>query len=301
MDPVVSHLLAAQEGVVSRAQLVPRGVPPAVLAASVRDGGLVRIRPGLFADPARWVGAHPDERYRLTVRGVLLGRPGWAASHHAALALWRLPLWRTDLRVVDVLAGTHTAKIRPGTHVHVQGNVTAAVRDGCATAGPAVAAVQVAATAGAESGVVALDAALHRGLCTTDEVERVLAAGVVRYGTGRARRMLALADPACESVGETRTRLLLLALGHRPRSQVVIRDAHGVVGRVDLLVGRVVVEFDGALKYGGAEGRDALVAEKVREDRLRALGYVVVRLTWADLDHPARVAALVQRALAVAA
>ena len=65
----------------------------------------------------------------------------------------------------------------------------------------------------------------------------------------------------------------------------------GVVGaRVDLLVGdRVVVEFDGLVKYEGAEGRAALAAEKRREDWLRSLGYEVVRLTWADLDRPRRV------------
>jgi acyl dehydratase len=47
-----------------------------------------------------------------------------------------------------------------------------------------------------------------------------------------------------------------------------------LVGRVDLLVGaRVVVEFDRAVKYGGAEWRAALIAEKRREDALRVLGF----------------------------
>jgi len=47
-----------------------------------------------------------------------------------------------------------------------------------------------------------------------------------------------------------------------------------------------VVEFDGAVKYAGADGRAALVAEKLREDRLRALGYEVVRIVWSDLARP---------------
>ena len=94
-------------------------------------------------------------------------------------------------------------------------------------------------------------------------------------------------------------RLLLVDLGHDVRSQVRIPDTTGAVfARVDLLVGTwVVVEFDGLVKYEGAEGRAALAAEKAREDRLRAMGYEVVRLTWADLARPHRVQALVRSAL----
>jgi len=40
--------------------------------------------------------------------------------------------------------------------------------------------------------------------------------------------------------------------------------------------------------------------EKRREDRLRRLGYVVVRLTWADLERPGGVAAAVRRAIKAA-
>jgi very-short-patch-repair endonuclease len=69
------------------------------------------------------------------------------------------------------------------------------------------------------------------------------------------------------------------------------------VARVDFLVGdRVVVEFDGRVKYG-MDGRpeEALWAEKQREDRLRELGLVVVRIVWADLQRPE---VIVQRVLA---
>lgn len=45
--------------------------------------------------------------------------------------------------------------------------------------------------------------------------------------------------------------------------------------------------------------RGELLMEKRREDALRALGYVVVRVTWADLDHPGRVPAMVRRAMTV--
>lgn len=145
---------------------------------------------------------------------------------------------------------------------------------------------------------LSLDAALHEGRCTTHEVEAVVARLVGAGARSHGYRLIRLSDPRCESVGESRARLVLVELGLDVRSQVAIYDDDGdFVGRVDFLVdGDVVVEFDGAVKYDGAEGRDALVAEKIREDRLRALGYRVIRLTWADLDRPSYVAGLIRRA-----
>ena len=68
--------------------------------------------------------------------------------------------------------------------------------------------------------------------------------------------------------------------------------------RVDFLLGeKVIVEFDGLMKYADAAGREALAAEKQREDLLRSLGYEVVRLTWADLARPKRVEALIRSAM----
>ena len=67
--------------------------------------------------------------------------------------------------------------------------------------------------------------------------------------------------------------------------------------RGDFLVSgtRVLVEFDGRLKYSD---RDSLFAEKQREDRIRSLGFEVVRITWSDLRDPARVRRLVDAAIA---
>ena len=62
-----------------------------------------------------------------------------------------------------------------------------------------------------------------------------------------------------------------------------------------------MVEFDGLVKYEGREGRLALADEKVREDRLRAAGYAVVRLVWADLYRPDVVRARIEQALKGAA
>ena len=154
-----------------------------------------------------------------------------------------------------------------------------------------------------EVDTAAVDAALHAGLVD----DAALAAAMDRAPLGprqraKAEAVLAMADPRCESPGESLTRILLVGLAPPVRSQVNIRDEAGLIGRVDFLVGeRVVVEFDGMVKYAGADGRQALAAEKRRKDRLRAAGYQVVRLTWADLHHPDRVARAIRQAMARAA
>ena len=75
-----------------------------------------------------------------------------------------------------------------------------------------------------------------------------------------------------------------------------------LVARVDFLVDgtRVVVEFDGKVKYGSGDPC-VLWAEKRREDQLRGLGYVVVRITWADLERAGGRRRPVRAALATAA
>ena len=116
---------------------------------------------------------------------------------------------------------------------------------------------------------------------------------------------MALADGLAESPGESWTRVVFVSLGLIDvEPQVEIRDTRGkLVGRVDFLFRkhRTIVEFDGLVKYGGTDGRQALIDEKHREDALRALGYQMVRLTWRDLHTPARVNHLIRDAFSRAA
>jgi very-short-patch-repair endonuclease len=87
-----------------------------------------------------------------------------------------------------------------------------------------------------------------------------------------------------------------------PELQAEIRDVGGrLVGWVDFLFReqRLIVEFEGRVKYDGADGRDALFREKRREDALRALGYQVVRLIWRDLHDPALVGRLITHAFSL--
>lgn len=155
---------------------------------------------------------------------------------------------------------------------------------------PALAVLGTAMSCGVEAGVIAADAALAASKVTEPELRTWLGRLVRHPSVGTARLAVDLADARSESPGESRTRLVLRSLDLGTAvPQVEICDADGhLVARVDFLYEpqRTIVEFDGLVKYGGAEGRQALIAEKRREDRLRDLGYQVVRVTWAELDRP---------------
>lgn len=302
MDSQVAALLRAQGGVVGTVQLAPLGVTPGDLRSSVGRGELVRVRRGAFVDAARWAGATLDERYRLRVIAVMRSRAvDEAASHHSALALHRLPLWHVDRELVVVTGDVAESTTRSGLRLTPLRRLVATTQvDGIASLAVPDAVVTTAAGC-TEAGVVAADAALHSGTCRLADLAE--AAARLRQGLrGRARlrRALANVDGSAESPGESRTRLVLTALGLPVTPQVEIHDQLGAfVARVDFLVaGRVVVEFDGAVKYGGAAGGEELIAEKRREDRLRELGYEVVRISWDELARPELVLARVRAALA---
>ncbi|QGN57966.1 hypothetical protein [Nostocoides sp. HKS02] len=188
-----------------------------------------------------------------------------------------------------------SSRVRGDLHIHESVSPSDLVTfraTGAPSTNATLAVIGTAVVDGLEAGIVAADAALNRRVTTLEELGQAL--GAMRHTPGlvAARQAVDLADPLCESVGETRTRLVLQALPGAPRvrSQHHVRDDLGrEVARVDFLVGdRVVVEFDGRSKYGmgGRTSGDDLWAEKRREDDLRALGYLVVRVIWAQLDRP---------------
>ncbi|WP_139209732.1 hypothetical protein [Microlunatus flavus] len=143
-------------------------------------------------------------------------------------------------------------------------------------------------------GVAIGDGALRLGLHPAD-LSAVLTGVGTRHGVGRARRALELLDGRSESYGESISRVLMLERGlPAPEPQLRVRDARGVVvARVDFAwpsLG-VIGEFDGRIKYGldlapDQDPAQALWREKLREDRLRDLGWQVVRWVWADLENP---------------
>jgi hypothetical protein len=212
-------------------------------------------------------------------------------------------MWGVDLSEVHVnrLDG-RKGRVITGVRHH-RGKLSAADLtevDGLSVTALPRALVELACTSSFEAAVVAADAAFRDGLVGKEEALRLL--GLIEFWPGSAtgRAALAFGNRLCESVGESRLRVLMQNHGlPAPALQAVFKDAAGFVARVDFYFAdhRTVVEFDGLTKYGGGS-REVLVREKLREDRLRALGVEIVRVTWADLDRPAEVVAQIRQAFA---
>jgi len=144
--------------------------------------------------------------------------------------------------------------------------------------------------------VVALDSALHGRLVKLDQLKVWLESHKRFPGTARLRRAIELAEPATESVMETRLRLLLvLARLPTPQAQVPLYDDAGLfLARPDLYYpqGRLVIEYDGSTH------RDSLTADNRRQNRLINAGYRLLRFSAADVLYaPDSVVFLVKHAL----
>lgn len=297
MHELLRQRLAANE-LITTADAGACGIGHHALARLVRSGLLHRLRRGAFVDPETWKSRTPEQRHLLRCRATLPHHADGALSHTSAMVAHGLAVFSVDLDVIHLSRTGGTRRGRQGgVQIHPalpSGAFTTAAGLPACTA--AVAALQVADWHGPRAGMVAAESALHHGACTSADLGR--ARDLVRLGRGRAHADLVvdLAGPLSESPGETLTRLLLHTIGlPAPQQQARVALADGRTARVDFLLPQwdVVIEFDGAVKYEGADGRAELIREKHREDAIRAAGLQVVRLTWPDLDQPARVRTLV--------
>ncbi len=113
--------------------------------------------------------------------------------------------------------------------------------------------------------IVAADGALHRGVLSLRDAVRAW------RGEGCSRQELrSLLDPDAESPAETLARLALLRAGLPVRSQVLVER----VGRVDFMVGHVVVEIDGRAFHTDPE---SFMRDRRRDRELRLRGLTVLR------------------------
>ena len=288
LDASLLSLAATQHSMITTSQAASFGLGPAALVHLVRSGALEHPARGLYA-VASMRAATAEIRHRQLSAGALMLYPDGALSGVSAVLAHGLPVWGVDLRTPYVRRPVD--RHRGAIGIHILGEPLD------------LALVELAITWGVVPGVVSADAALQRGLVTRDALAERLRRVAQWPRSSRARAMVALSDGRSESVGESRCRIMLQANGISLVPQVTMMDRRtGKVIRADFVVEgtKVIIEFDGRMKYADGDAT-TLWDEKRREDWLRAQGYVVVRLTWADLEHPERAVAKVRRAMASAA
>jgi hypothetical protein len=123
--------------------------------------------------------------------------------------------------------------------------------------------------------LVAVDAFLHKGLITKQQLIAELPRWVARRGVRQLRETIDLADPLCQSGGESRMRLRVIDMGlPRPTLQIPIHDLWGVV-RFFLDLGwrrwRLGLEYDGE-EFHGPEQQEH---DESRRAWIRSRGWTV--------------------------
>jgi hypothetical protein len=279
---------------------------PAVMTTrqAAENGALALLRNGTYRRVGHGVylvaGADrsdPDVRTAVATAGlpsgVVVG--GWAAARvHERRSLRRgeTALFdggdraRGGPAAVLLLAGRRTRLVDTPFRQLVRSPVPPDERcrvDGLVVTTPLRTAFDLARLAPLDEGVVALDRLRAISAIDPDALGRLVAERSRWQGGARARRALALSADGVESPQESVLRLLWIEAGlPRPRCNVSVFDAAGAfVGRVDLIDPALglVGEYDGAV-HAAAQRRSR---DAERQERLEALGLVVVRATATDV------------------
>lgn len=292
---LIEQLRADGRATFQRHELDRFGLSPDQLSGLVRAGLVIRLGHGSYAlSPAIDLDAqaadldrHERERrwYLRRLSGVLAGVPGAYAIGPSAAVAHGFPV-RTLPTDLVIAARPRFRPTRDGVvGAYAWGGPPVRSAAGILAQSPAETVVEVAARQGVADGLIVFDYALRLGHARA-QVHSAIEAYGARTGVGHARVVEQLGDSRRESPAESLCALELHRGGIEAEPQVTIHDAQGFVARVDFLVRgtRIVIEVDGLSKYTSSE---VLQAEKRRELRLQAAGYVVLRFGWQDITRRA--------------
>ena len=297
--------------IVLRGELLALGETDKSIARMLRDGTLVRVRHGAYASAEAWATLDVAGRFGLRGRAVLRqARTPCALYHVSGLPEYGAPTWGFDLSEVhvtrtDALPGRKEAGVCQHRGLVRSGDL--AEVNGVPVMSPERIALETVIHGNSEASLCVMNDLLHRNLTSIDALNAQYVDMANWPGMRAAEILLRLADPRIESVGETRTLYCCFRQGlPMPTPQVEIVDGSGqVVARVDFAWPElgVFLEFDGRVKYekllrDGERASDVVIREKQREELVcRLTGWRCIRVTWADLENPARLAALIREVL----
>jgi very-short-patch-repair endonuclease len=274
---IASHAIA--EGYLTRAQL--------------RRRGYRRLVQGVYADPSL-----PFD-HKLKCQGVALLLPeGAVIGGHSAAAWWGAPFAGTTDPVTVLRSAdgkwrgprgvrVHQTVLRPGDRTVVDDlPLSSALRT----------AWDVAALERLPTAVAALDGMVRAGTVAVADLRRAAARNAGSFGAARVRRALELVDPRAASPAESWVRVALVLAGLAPVLQYEVHAA-GREMHLDFAwpEAKVALEYEGAYHFleNGQIDRD-----DERIERLRAAGWLVIRISAADLRNLDAVVDKVRAALA---
>lgn len=296
--------------------LAAAGIGDRLLTAAVRSRAVVRLRREAYILGPAWRNAKPWDRelFRIDAHVASVSGAGFSSgpvySHVSAARLAGCGSWDAGEKVhvtvpYSSTRRSHGADVTAHSLPVGDEDLVTLVRQGRMLRLTSLerTVADCARILDLERGAVIGDRALTLGATREGILRASERSGVVR-GSTRVPRLVQSLDERSESVGETRTRLLLARAGvPRPELQFEVRTEEGIF-RADFAWPelRVILEFDGDVKYSEfGPTADVLRAERLRENALIEAGWVVVRIRWAELAAPGLVLAKLQAAFARAA
>lgn len=271
-----SHAIG--EGLLTRGQL--------------RTRGYRRLVQGVYADP----GLPYD--HQLKCHGVALLLPdGAVIGGHSAAAWYGAPFAAahdpvTVLRSAGVTwdgprgVRIHETDLRPGDRTLI---------DDVPLSTPLRTAWDVATLESLATAVAALDAMVRAEAVDLPALRLMADTSAGRFRATRVRRAVPLVDPRAESAPESWVRVALVMAGLAPIPQYEVR-IDGIESRLDFAwpEAKVALEYEGAYHFEDGQ----IIRDDDRIDRLRAAGWLVIRISAADLRNLDAVVQKIRLALA---
>jgi len=299
--------ITKKAGFFTRTEALAAGCTINDIRTAVRLGEWRRLRKGAYVFPDEWEPLEHATRHWLRTRAAVhtLGA-GVAVSHASGVVAYAIDDWRLDFARIHVtrLDG-RSGRIVADVVQHERGKGELELRNvaGIRVLEPQRCVLEAAVHLDPEAAFCLLESGLRSKQFDRTDLETAYAALHARHRMGRLQPLVALAGSQSGSVAESRGLWLFDQAGlPRAEQQWEVRRPDGsLVGAVDWVwhEWRLIVEFDGKVKYSGKFGQtgtDALFAEKKREDEIRELtGYRILRLTWEDLDNPERTVARIRQ------
>ncbi|MHC5796857.1 hypothetical protein ACVXZ4_11925 [Lacisediminihabitans sp. FW035] len=278
------------------------------LFRSAERGTLIRLRPGAYFPADVWGDLNSEDRYLARLSAAVAVEPGpLILSGLSAAAIWRLPFIGSPPPRPEVIAGAANGGRSTGSLIRRGLELPDTLVDfgtfaiTCLTR----TLVDIARTEPIATAVAMTDFSLRppksgeagrlAARTTKDALEKELEERAPTTGHARARFVREFADGRSGSAGESLSRVNIHRLGFPPPDlQAVFTDEKGTM-EVDFwwIDVRGIGEFDGVGKYVKSEythGRttaQVVIAEKNRENRLRAQNTTVSRWDWREARSPA--------------
>lgn len=279
-------------------------------------GTEVRLARGAYVEATPWELLSDRDRYLLTIRAVTATRNHqMPLSHWSAAAIHHLPIlgcWPQSVHMTVGKVSGGRSRRQVVKHAFRLPDEDLVVVDGLLVTSVARTVLDLAVASGYLESIMIVDRALlvdrfgQRPVLTTREAlwETFERRGNF-LGHRKAQAVIRFGHTRSESPLESVSRANMHLIGcPPPELQASFTDHHGYIGDGDFYWRdwRIVGEADGRGKYLDATLRNdrtaaqVVVAEKLREDRIRALGEGVTRWPWEVGVNPARLRTHLRRA-----